>query len=212
MEYEEWTRAVGACTDVMEELDAALRERWSRSKPAWPDLGFPCIDRGVHAVFPLLQAEVTADGGSGAERDLAEITEHLWRHWGYHYGGHDFRLGEFREDDAGGRKVLGDRLRSSGTRGKEPKWWEIANHVVIFLTSADEQGTSIRSAVHVVPKEWILAGRFAPSTDREASRTRRVARTVAAADLEWDWRPEGADPGALWATGRTDQPAWARTL
>lgn len=198
-------RAVGACTELMEELDTSLRGRWSRTAPTWEQLGFPCIDRGAHAVFPLLVAEATTAGDTAAERDLTEITEHLWGHWGYRYGGHDFRLGAFRDDDVAGRKVLGDRLLASGTGVRAPKWWDIAGHVVIFATSANAERTSIRSALHLVPKEWIFAGNLPLSTDRAVSRSRSVARTVAAADLEWDWKQDGSDSSALWVTSRAGE-------
>ena len=205
MDFTEQLHAVEACKELMESLDAFLREQRSWSVPVWHDLRFPCIDRGVHAILPLLAVRMTGDGSSTSERDLAEINERLWWHWGYWYGGHSFRVGSFRDSDEWGRKVLGDKMLAAGAQGRGPTWWDIAGHVVIFVTSAAPGGTLLSSALHVVPRDWIFAGQFTPSTKRELSHCRTVLRTVAAANVEWAWGEDQVHSGDIWVTSRTSE-------
>lgn len=202
MDDEGRRRAYEECNSLMETLDAALRAERPRGNPPWQDIGFPVIDRQVHAVFPLLVAPMTPGGDSAAERDFIDVADRLWWHWGYMYGGHGYRVGYFSDDDEWGRKVLRDKLQAHGEWRRDPRWWDIGSHVVVLVTAPYADRATARCALHVVPRDWVFAGHLTPRTNRALSHCRTVERTVAAADLDWDW-PQDAT-GALWATSRRD--------
>lgn len=129
--------AAASCEGLMSRLDAFLRDHKLTSKIIdWAGLGFPVIDRGAHAIYPLMVAARTTAGDSGGESDMTAVV---------------------------GRTVA-------------------------------------RSALHVVPREWIFTGQFTPSTKRALSRCRSMARRVGEADLDWSWEQTPADPNQVWVT------------
>lgn len=204
MDDEERADAVASCSDLMTELEAFLPARRSQRSRTWQDVGFPVIERGVHAVFPLLVQRST-NGCPPHGDDHRYIDDRLWRDWGFRYGGHDYRVGTFRESDEWGKEVLGAKLRETGPYARQPTWWDIADHVVVFVSARDPRSAAT-SALHVVPRDWVFAGLLTPRTKRALSHCRRVVRTVAAANLRWDPAPYVPDSGALWVTTRSRCP------
>lgn len=193
--------AAASCEGLMSGLEDFLRDHKLTTKVIdWAGLGFPVIDRGNQAIYPLMVAARTPAGDSGGESDMEAVVEMVWRHWGYVYGGHDYRVGRFRDNDEWGKRALGDKLHDISTEGRPPVWWDIGHHVVIFVTSTDRHRTVARSALHVVPREWIFTGQFTPSTKRALSRCRTMARRVGEADLDWSWEQTPTDPSQMWVT------------
>jgi len=160
-------------------IEHAIREHRGRGAPAWAGLGVPVIDRGTFAIFPLAQAP-TRPGDAG-EEPLAALAERLYRHWGYRYGGHDFRVG--RLDPDGG---YGLKLAEAGAVGRGPFWWDVQDIAVILVRTADGRRALETLALHAVPLDWV-SSRPVGSTNRAQSRRRRMLRERAAAHVSWTW-------------------------
>lgn len=207
MDEEERRLAAASCEWLMSRLDTFLREHKLTTKVIdWASLGFPVIDRGTHAIYPLMVAARTPDGDSGGEADLTSVVEMVWRHWAYVYGGHEERVGRFRDNDEWGKQALGEKLHAYSDEGRSPVWWHIGHHVVVFVTSTDRGRTVVRSALHVVPREWVLTGQTTPSTKAALSRCRRMVRRVGEADLDWSWEQSLSDPSQMWVTAADESP------
>ncbi|REJ07727.1 acetyltransferase [Microbacterium bovistercoris] len=152
----------------------AIERALQRGGDAWMDWRLPVIDRGRHAIFPLVVADASGDGTT-----VAETIGRLRTHWGYLHGGHDYRLGHLDETEGYGRK-----LAEAGAAGRNPFWWAVGGHAVVFVHSADDGAETL--ALHVVPLEWV---RRHPSetTKRTNSRGRRALRQSEEVAVTWTW-------------------------
>ncbi|MFC4140440.1 MULTISPECIES: acetyltransferase [unclassified Microbacterium] len=145
----------------------------------WTEWRLPVVDRGRHAIFPLVMAGVRDHDERGEGAALAEALEKLRMHWGYLHGGHDYRLGHLDDHEGYGR-----RLAEAGATGRNPFWWDVGDHAVVFVHAADDGIETL--ALHVVPLEWV---RRHPSETpkRENSRARRALRQSEQAAVRWTW-------------------------
>lgn len=164
--------------------------------PRWSDLGFPVIDRGRHAIFPLALAALAEREGSTTAGLLVETADHLRTYCVHFYGGDFFHSESMVDTDEGyGRRVIdaGPVLPDPGAL----TWWEIGRTAVLLVRSIadDENGASETLALHALPKEWV-ARLPSSGTKREASRARRMAREQSEADASWSWEWRLAVPAA----------------
>ncbi|GAA1937491.1 hypothetical protein GCM10009775_31910 [Microbacterium aoyamense] len=194
MEFAERQRINGAIEAVRVRLDEFLWADGAADRPDWERFEHPVIVRGTHAIIPLLVAtDPTSD------EDFSEIMRLLTPDWLYFYGGHDYRVGRFGEDDEWGRRVLSRALEAQGL--DVTFWWEMNTHGVILASTVNPTDGSRALAVHVVPRAWIFAGnRTVPHTARDFADARRAERRAAAADLHWTPEDIGATPAGLWVT------------
>jgi hypothetical protein len=192
------TELAERCDAIVDELESFLGGGVGR-EPGWSRFPGPVVDRGEHAVIPLVVAASGVDVSAGST--FAELAQALRRRWGFRYGGHDFRVGTFSDADEWGRRALALALAERGAR--QPIWWLIGDRAVVFAAIVDIGGQPSALALHVVPSDWVLAGNVVtPSRKRELSHARRIARTVAAADLRWDADALVSGPGELWVSPR----------
>lgn len=184
----------GRCNLVVDRLERFLDPAHVGRRDPWDAFGYPVLDRGAHAIIPLLIASSPDDG------DFAACARELEQLWGFRYGGHDFRVGSFSETDEWGKRELSRSLDAMGAVRK--MWWPIHAHVVIFakVVGADRERTSV--ALHVVPLDWVRAGdQIPPREKRDLSRARRVTRDAASADLRWDASEFVEADAGMWITG-----------
>lgn len=182
-----------ACDTLMDRLEEFLDPRHVGRRDPWDAFPYPALDRGAHAIIPLLITSSPDDG------DLAACATELERRWGFRYGGHDFRVGRFSDTDEWGKRELSLSLDAMGAR--RTMWWPTHGHAVIYakIVGADRERTSV--ALHVVPEDWVRAGNLTPPrTNRDLSRARRVTRDAAAADLRWDASAFADSDAGLWVT------------
>ncbi|MFC7878000.1 hypothetical protein [Isoptericola sp. NPDC057391] len=169
-----------------EAIERAVREHRGRDFPRWAALGLPVVDRGSHAIFPLASATTRTDAaGSPDGAGLAGLAERLYRHWGYWYGGHDYRVGRLASDEGYGLK-----LAEAGALTPGPYWWDVRDVGVVCVRSVDASPERETLALHVVPKSWVWTSQPDPTTDRGISHRRRTMRERAAADVTWEWPRE----------------------
>lgn len=155
-------------------------------EPRWADLGFPVLDRGRHAIFPIAVAPLPEGADPGAARRLRDESERLTM-YGVHFHGGDFFHAESAVDIAAG---YGRRVVEACTVLPEPSrliWWGIGRLAVILVRAVDPARTLETLSLHVLPKEWVWHRPPHSGTKREASRARRMAREQAAADATWSW-------------------------
>lgn len=155
-------------------------------EPSWADLGFPVVDRGRHAIFPLAVAALTEGATPDAARRLLGECERLTLHAVHCYGGDFFHAESALDVEAG----YGRRVVEACTVLPDPGrliWWGIGRLAAILVRSADPSRSVEALALHVVPKEWVWRWPPHPTTKRDASRARRMAREQAAADASWSW-------------------------
>lgn len=191
MDYDERIGAVARCENALDGLDVFLRGPGAATRPAWQDLGHPVVAHERNAIVPL--AVLDAHAGDALRGDFALFERELRDLWVFRFGGHDRRVGAFRDDDDWGRRVIARKLADAGVQ--ESFWWEINNHVVIYALAAASL------ALHVVPREWILEGnRITPTTERALARARRVQRRAESATLRWDADAVVDQSGGVWVT------------
>jgi hypothetical protein len=200
-DWDSLQRERSRCLSVMSTLEDALQRQLSRKTPQWVGFGLTVVDRGAFAIFPLAMAVVTGGRDSADETLLSELEDALWQHWGYWYGGHDYRLGSFDPDDEYGR-----RLTAAGAHGRGPRWWRVKDFAVVFVRSFDERRERETLSLHAIPLDWarepVNAG-----TKRDGSRYRRTLRRLDEAEVVWSWPAEqpAEQPTQEPGDGRGDQ-------
>lgn len=171
---------------ILHAFERVLGRRFSDRTPQWTDLGFPVIDRGKYAIFPLAVARRQEDGGSGWDERLLNIRGSLARDCVHFYGGDDFHAEmELDAEDGYGRS-----LAAAGAFGNGPPWWHlwaIQRFGVVLVHSVDQQRAWETLALHIVPKDWVSYSPINSGTKREASRYRRIIKERNAADVVWSW-------------------------
>ncbi|MFI5531243.1 hypothetical protein ACIA8O_22200 [Kitasatospora sp. NPDC051853] len=178
---------------VLFALQRALGGRHSDRTPAWAEFGFPVIDRGKYAIFPLAvaPAQVAAVGDGVGAGLLVEMADRLRRDCVHLFGGDFFhRELELAVEDGYGRKLVEAGAVVDGT-----PWeclWCIERFGVVLAHSVDRRQAQETLALHIVPKDWVHYRPFGPGTKREASRYRRAVRERDAADVVWSWPPRAA--------------------
>ncbi|MEV5674386.1 MULTISPECIES: hypothetical protein [unclassified Streptomyces] len=171
---------------IMHALERTLGHRYSERTPQWADLGFPVIDRGAYAIFPLAVARVREDGDSGTAERLSEMTHSLRRNCVHFFGGDDFHA-EMALDAEDG---YGRKLADAGAVVTGPPWecvWCIQRFAVVLAHSVDRHRAWETLALHIVPVDWVRYRPLNSGTKREASRQRRIIRERDAADVVWSW-------------------------
>lgn len=178
---------------IVHALERVLGHRNSEKTPQWTELGFPVIDRGPYAIFPLAVARVQEDGDSGRAEHLSDMKHSLRRSCVHFFGGDDFHAEmELDAEDGYGRK-----LADAGAVDTGPPWrclWCIQRFAVVLAHSVDQQRVWETLALHVVPKDWVRYHPINSGTKREASRCRRILKERAAADVVWSWPLQDRDP------------------
>lgn len=178
---------------IMHALERVLGHRNSEKTPQWTELGFPVIDRGPYAIFPLAVARVQEDGDSGRAEHLSDMKYSLRRSCVHFFGGDDFHAEmELDAEDGYGRK-----LADAGAVDTGSPWrclWCIQRFAVVLAHSVDQQRVWETLALHVVPKDWVRYHPINSGTKREASRCRRILKERAAADVVWSWPLQDRDP------------------
>ncbi|MFI7362993.1 hypothetical protein ACIBO4_12755 [Streptomyces sp. NPDC050149] len=171
---------------ILNALERVLGRRFSDRTPQWADLGFPVIDRGKYAIFPLAVARTREDGDRGWDERLLNVRLSLARDCVHFYGGDDFHAEmELDAEDGYGR-----RLADAGAAGTGTPWWSlwaIERFGVVLVHSVDQQHTWETLALHIVPKDWVSYRPVNSGTKREASRYRRIIKERNAADVVWSW-------------------------
>ncbi|MDF6017063.1 hypothetical protein [Streptomyces sp. JH34] len=171
---------------VMRALERLLGHRNSERTPQWTDLGFPVIDRGKSAIFPLAVARAHEDSDSRRAAGLSDMSRGLQRSCVHFFGGDDVHAEmELDAEDGYGRK-----LADAGAVVTGPPWeclWSIQRFAVVLAHAVDRQNASETLALHVVPMDWVRYRPLNSGTKREASRHRRVVRERDAADVLWAW-------------------------
>jgi hypothetical protein len=169
---------------VMQTLARVLGHTYSERTPQWADLGFPVIDRGKYAIFPLAVARAREEGDSG--RRLSGMGHSLRRSCVHFFGGDDFHAEmELDAEDGYGRK-----LADAGAFVTGPPWnclWCIQRFAVVLAHSVDQRRMWETLALHIVPKDWVRYRPINSGTRREASRHRRIIRERDGADVVWSW-------------------------
>ncbi|MFG2587967.1 hypothetical protein [Streptomyces sp. NPDC048438] len=182
---QDWHR-ISDGLSVMHALERVLGRRHSEKSPRWTDLGFPVIDRGKYAIFPLVVARLQKDDDSGAAVRLSDMRRSLQRSCVHFFGGDDFHAEmEFGTEDGYGRT-----LADTGAVVTGPPWeclWCIQRFAVVLAHSVDQPRASESLALHIVPMDWVRYRPLNPGTKREASRYRRIVRERDAADVVWSW-------------------------
>lgn len=178
---------------IMHALERVLGHRNSEKTPQWTELGFPVIDRGPYAIFPLAVARVQEDGDSGRAEHLSDMKHSLRRSCVHFFGGDDFHAEmELDAEDGYGRKLV-----DAGAVDSEPPWccvWCIQRFAVMLAHSVDQQREWETLALHIAPKDWVLYRPVNSGTKREASRYRRILKERDAADVVWSWPLPDRDP------------------
>ncbi|MCX4675166.1 hypothetical protein OG413_07495 [Streptomyces sp. NBC_01433] len=171
---------------IMHALERTLGHRHSERTPQWADLGFPVIDRGTYAIFPLAVARVREDGDCGTAERLSDMARSLRRGCVHFFGGDDFHAEtELDAEDGYGRK-----LADAGAVVTGPPWeclWCVQRFAVVLAHSVDQQRAWETLALHIVPIDWVRYRPLNSGTKREASRRRRIIRERDAADVVWSW-------------------------
>ncbi|MEU1438693.1 hypothetical protein ABZ438_32130 [Streptomyces sp. NPDC005786] len=171
---------------IMRELERVLGHRYSEKTPQWADLGFPVIDRGPYAIFPLAVAHGREDGVSAGAGRLSGMRSSIERHCVHLYGGDFFHAEMDLDPDEGyGRKLIAAGAVVNGAR-----WeclWSIQRFAVVLAHSVDQERARETLALHVVPLDWVRYRPVNSGTKREASRHRRILRERDAADVVWAW-------------------------
>lgn len=155
-------------------------------EPWWAELGFPVIDRGRHAIFPLAVAPLPEGTEPIAAQRLFDESERLTMHGVHFYGGDYFHAETPVDVDEG----YGRRVVESCFVLPDPGrliWWGIGRLAVILVRAVDQARTVETLSLHVIPKEWVWRWPPTPGTKREASRARRMLREQAVADASWSW-------------------------
>lgn len=161
-------------------------EAWTRPPDLdWSSLGFPVIDRGHHAIFPL--AAVPARWkGEAVDWQLASDRHELTRAFVHFFGGDDFHSESALDPESGyGRKLVEAGAVVTGSR-----WeclWFVDPFAVVLVHTVDAGGAFETLALHVMPRDWADYRGFEPKTARERSRYRRMLEDRAAADVRWAW-------------------------
>lgn len=171
---------------VMQALERVLGHRYSEKTPQWADLGFPVIDRGAYAIFPLAVARAREDGGSGGSALLSGMRSRLERDFVHFYGG-DFFHAEMDLDPEDG---YGRKLVAAGAVVNGARWeclWSVQRFAAVLAHSVDRSRARETLALHIVPLDWVRYRPVNPGTKREASRHRRILRERDAADVVWAW-------------------------
>lgn len=171
---------------IMHALERVLGHRNSEKTPQWTELGFPVIDRGAYAIFPLAVARVHEDGDSGTPERLSDMKHSLRRSCVHFFGGDDFHAEmELDAEDGYGRKLV-----DAGAVDAGPRWqclWCIQRFAMVLAHSVDQQRVWETLALHIVPKDWVRYRPVNSGTKREASRHRRILKERDAADVVWSW-------------------------
>ncbi|WP_250918007.1 hypothetical protein [Streptomyces albipurpureus] len=171
---------------IMHALERVLGQKYSEKTPQWTDLGFPVIDRGKYAIFPLAVARTREDGDLGRAERLSEMGRSLRRSCVHFFGGDDFHAEmELDAEDGYGRK-----LADAGAVVTGPPWeclWCIQRFAVVLAHSVDHRRAGETLALHIVPMDWVRYRPLNSGTKREASRYRRIIRERDAADVVWSW-------------------------
>lgn len=181
----------------VERISDGLTVMWALEKlptwqqPRWEELGFPVVDRGRHAIFPLAVAavgleELEANEPAAGPRHLSAMESKLRLdciHW---FGGAFFHAESVLELDQGyGRKILA--AGAVFPYPSWPLWWGYKNLASILVRSVDQDSALEALALHVIPKEWVWEPLSNAGTQRHASRARRMKREAEAADASWSW-------------------------
>ncbi|MGW6207795.1 hypothetical protein ACWF9B_29685 [Streptomyces sp. NPDC055089] len=172
---------------IMHALERVLGHRNSEKTPQWTELGFPVIDRGRYAIFPLAVARVREDGDSGGTSALLSDMEHSLRRSCVHFFGGDDVHAEMELDAEDG---YGRKLVDAGAIGSGAPWWcvwSIQRFAAVLAHSVDQQRAEETLALHIVPKDWVRYSPVNSGTKREASRHRRILKDRDAADVVWSW-------------------------
>ncbi|WP_406089483.1 hypothetical protein [Streptomyces sp. NBC_01013] len=189
---EQETNRISDGLSVMHALARVLGRRYSEKTPQWSELGFPVIDRGTYAIFPLAVARTQEDADSGRAERLSDIRRGLQRSCVHFFGGDDFHAEmELDAEDGYGRK-----LADSGALITGPPWeclWSIQRFAVVLVHSVDERSAWETLALHIIPMDWVRYRPLNSGTKREASRYRRIIRERDAADVVWSWPLSAAD-------------------
>jgi len=171
---------------IMHALERVLGRRMSEKTPQWTELGFPVIDRGRHAIFPLAVARMLEAGDSGRAEHLSDIKRGLRRSCVHFFGGDDVHAEmELDAEDGYGRKLV-----DAGAVDAGPHWrclWGIQRFAVVLAHTVDRRRASESLALHVIPMDWVRYRPLNAGTRREASRHRRIIRERNAADVLWSW-------------------------
>lgn len=162
--------------------------RWMGKTQPWADLGFPVIDRGAYAIFPL----AVSDPG-GAER-LSDVRQGLETAFIHFFGGDYFH----RENELDIEEGYGRALVAAGAvvRGASMTWWSVGNFAAVLVRSVDQENSAETLALHVIPKDWAGYLPLNAGTKREASRHRRIVKEQTAAgevDVSWSWPLPASD-------------------
>ncbi|MFJ9523629.1 hypothetical protein ACIRPK_36045 [Kitasatospora sp. NPDC101801] len=176
---------------VLQALERSLGRRHSDRTPPWQELGFPVIDRGRYAIFPLAVAPAQV-GAEQVSKDLSAMRYSLQRSCVHFYGGDDVH-GEL---DIGTEDGYGRKLVEAGAVVAGPVWiglWVIQRFGVVLAHSIDRGRAMETLALHIVPVDWVLYRPVNSGTKREASRYRRVVRDRDAVDVAWSWPLPGPD-------------------
>ncbi|MBM7442401.1 hypothetical protein [Streptomyces sp. HB132] len=183
---EEGKNRISDGLSVMNALGHLLGQRFSERTPQWTDLGFPVIDRGKYAIFPLAVARTLDDGDYRRGDRLSDMRRSLQRSCVHFFGGDDFHAEmELDTEDGYGRK-----LADAGAVVTGPPWeclWCIQRFAVVLVHSVDQQRIWETLALHVVPMDWVRYSPLNAGTKREASRYRRIIRERDAAHVVWSW-------------------------
>ncbi|MET7644344.1 hypothetical protein ABZS83_11975 [Streptomyces sp. NPDC005426] len=177
---------------IMHALERVLGHTFSERTPQWTELGFPVIDRGAYAIFPLAVARTQEDGDRGRAGLLSDMRRDLQRSCVHFFGGDYFHAEmELDAEDGYGRKLV-----DAGTLVTGPPWeclWCIQRFAVVLAHSIDQQRGWETLALHIVPMDWVRYRPLNSGTKREASRYRRIVRERDAADVVWSWPPSVPD-------------------
>ncbi|MEU1472925.1 hypothetical protein ABZ434_32525 [Streptomyces sp. NPDC005761] len=183
---EQEERRISDGLSIMHALARTLGHTFSEKTPRWADLGFPVIDRGTYAIFPLMVARAQEDGDSGRAGRLSDTRHSLQRSCVHFFGGDDFHA----EMELDAEEGYGRRLAAAGAVVTGPPWqclWCIQRFAVVLAHSVDQPRASETLALHVVPMDWVRYRPLNPGTKREASRHRRIIKERDAADVVWSW-------------------------
>lgn len=183
---EQETTRISDGLSVLQALEGVLGRRYSDKTPQWTDVGFPVIDRGKYAIFPLAVVRTQEDSDPGSSGRLRDMAHSLQRACVHFYGGDDFH-GEMELDAEDG---YGRKLADSGAVVTGPPWrclWFIERFGVVLAHSVDQQRAWETLALHIVPIDWVRYRPINSGTKREASRHRRIIKERDAADVVWSW-------------------------
>jgi len=193
--------AVSRCDALMDDLESLLGDRFAVRNDPWSAFAWPVVRHETYAIIPL--ATLSPGGPASAASPLGELAEALRRRWGFRFGGHDFRVGRFQDNDEWGKRALGERLDGVGARN--PFWWQAGDRAVVFVSLPGRDGSVSALGLLVIPAGWIRIGNpVPPKAKRELSRARTVERLAGAVDPLWDVADVADRPGELWVTRPID--------